>query len=144
MAGEEFLSHITTYAGADASAAEDTVWIDIPAGGVDAGAVGEALTEAGEVLRVRFASSGSPLTFYAWHDEQAGQLRLSMSRACPDALPFGGSYRPDTEPTAVAESISADVLPGVVLWEDLRSDSTEDEVDMVPFPVYVVPLGAAG
>ena len=29
-----------------------------------------------------------PATFYLWHEEQTGQLRLSVARCLPESLPF--------------------------------------------------------
>ena len=34
------------------------------------------------------AHGAAPVTFYAWHDEIAGQLRFSTARCAPESLPF--------------------------------------------------------
>ncbi|MEV2268220.1 hypothetical protein [Nonomuraea africana] len=136
MRGREvsgFLAEISSFAAVDLLVAPEdreremernTFWIPIPCDedghaddtGIDAEDVRAALTEMAAVLRQRFASARSLLTGYAWCDEQAGQLRMSMCSAAPDALPFGGPYRPDTDPTAVSAAIAAVSHPGLISW----------------------------
>ncbi|MFF4775509.1 hypothetical protein [Microtetraspora fusca] len=125
----------------------NTLWIGLPDGGFDAGAVRAALIHVGAGLRERFGSREGPpafpLTFYAWHDEQAGQLRMSMRSAPPDGLPFGARHRPVCEPDEVLASALADTSPGSVRWEELRPDDASPETGddaWPPFPVYVVAI----
>lgn len=152
MTAEEFLHEIRAYATEELQVLPmdprreweaNTVWLTVPGDAVAAERVSAALAEAGALLTARFAVASPPLTFYAWHDEQAGQLRLSVRSVAPDALPFCGAYQPDAGPDAVADSVAADALPGLVLWGDLQSESGEDPPEPAAFPVYVVALGAS-
>lgn len=47
------------------------------------------LDAAIEVRRGQVGQGVRPVTFYAWHDEQAMQLRFSVVRCTPVTLPFG-------------------------------------------------------
>ncbi|WP_283137555.1 hypothetical protein [Rhizohabitans arisaemae] len=128
----------------DEETAWNTRWIGVPEGGVDAEEVCGALVRLGEVLRVRFAAVEPPLTFYGWHDRQAGQLRLSLRSVGPHRLPFGRPYRVCVDPAEVAASVAADVAPGLVEWYELEpADAVEEEseAEEATFAVYVVPLG---
>src|SRR5512147_2274850 len=60
---------------------------------VDVAAVVNALFDVAAGIRSRLAGQPGPGTFYAWYDEQAGQLRCSLASAPPDQLPFGSLYR---------------------------------------------------
>jgi hypothetical protein len=40
--------------------------------------------------RIAQLSPAGPVTFYVWHDKQAGQLRCSLSSRAPASLPFAG------------------------------------------------------
>ncbi|MGA4994286.1 hypothetical protein [Nonomuraea bangladeshensis] len=113
--------------------------------GFDAGLVEQALVAVGKRLGLRFADVAGPVTFYAWYDEQAGQLRCSVASVEPHNLPFRGGFRPVDSPVPVVALMAADPLPGVVPWTDLREVS--DEVDASPdeqveytFPVFAVKL----
>ncbi|GIG03004.1 hypothetical protein Cci01nite_80970 [Catellatospora citrea] len=52
-----------------------------------------ALRFVEQELRRRLADQPNTGTFYAWYDEQAGQLRCSLTSAAPSRLPFGGALR---------------------------------------------------
>ncbi|MEZ7126374.1 hypothetical protein ACBR40_13690 [Nonomuraea sp. AD125B] len=111
--------------------------------GFDVRPAERALVTLGERLRARFVDVVGPVTFYAWYDEQAGQLRCSIVAAEPDDLPFGGRYRAVDDPAPVLALMAADVQPGVVLWADLREVPAEDvagpdEQVEYSFPVFVV------
>jgi hypothetical protein len=106
-------------------------------------AVAEAILAAGIRLRARFATSRTPITFYVWYDEQAGQLRLSVVSTGADELPFGGKYRIVQELDPIIRCIKSDAAPGFISWNDLEEvRGDDDEVDVVPppFPVFVVPI----
>jgi hypothetical protein len=113
--------------------------------GFDAGPVEQALVAVGERLGARFADVAGPVTFYAWYDEQAGQLRCSAASVEPGDLPFRGRFRPVDSPVPVLALMAADALPGVVPWTDLREVSAEEDagpdeqVEHV-FPVFAVKL----
>jgi hypothetical protein len=53
----------------------NTVWFGVPSQPVDSVAVAAALTDIGRQLRTRFGAAPGPVTFHAWYDQQAGQLR---------------------------------------------------------------------
>lgn len=65
----------------------------IPDGRLDVAAVVAALQFVHRELRQRATGSA---TFYAWYDEQAGQLRCSLTSAPADRLPFRAPYRGDS------------------------------------------------
>ncbi|MGI5267924.1 hypothetical protein ACQEUU_02085 [Nonomuraea sp. CA-218870] len=107
--------------------------------------VGRALVAVGERLRARFGDAAGPVTFYAWYDEQAGQLRCSVASVEPDDLPFGSCFRAVDDPAPVLALMAADVQPGLVPWGDLREVSAEeaagpDEQVEYSFPVFAVKL----
>lgn len=113
--------------------------------GFDVRPVERALVTVGERLGVRFVDAVGPVTFYAWYDEQAGQLRCSVASVEPDDLPFGGRFRSVDDPAPVLALMAADVQPGVVPWADLREVSAEeaagpDEQVECSFPVFAVKL----
>jgi hypothetical protein len=62
--------------------------------GLDARLVERALVTVGERLGARLVDVAGPVTFYAWYDELAGQLRCSVASVEPDDLPFGGGSAP--------------------------------------------------
>ncbi|MER6950700.1 hypothetical protein ABT294_42450 [Nonomuraea sp. NPDC000554] len=107
--------------------------------------VQRALVAVGERLSARFADVAGPVTFYAWYDEQAGQLRCSVASVEPDDLPFGGPFRSVDSPAPVLALMAADAQPGVVPWADLREVSAEEDADSdeqveYSFPVFAVKL----
>jgi hypothetical protein len=65
----------------------------VPVEPVNVAAVVAALDFVRDQLGRRLAGDAGPGTFYAWYDEQAGQLRCSLSSSQPDRLPFGAAYR---------------------------------------------------
>lgn len=104
--------------------------------------VEHALLVVGEHLRTRLSGSSGPISFYAWYDGQAGQLRCSVASVAPDGLPFGGRYFVVDSPGPVLELMAADVQPGRVDWAeltDLPEDGSQpaEQVDY-SFPVFVV------
>ena len=60
---------------------------------VDIAAVLSALIDVTTEIRRRLSGRPGPATFYAWYDEQAGQLRCSLASVPPDRLPFRAPYR---------------------------------------------------
>jgi hypothetical protein len=72
-------------------ARRNTWCYSVGAGSVDVPAVVAALKVVAAALRQRLATHGSG-TFYAWYDQQAGQLRCSLSSFPPEALPFRAPY----------------------------------------------------
>src|SRR5690348_6943348 len=70
--------------------------------------------------QVRAAGFDGTATFYVWHDEQAGQLRYSVSSRTRDNLPFRGNYRPTDDLGTIVASFLSDDAPGLVAWKDLE------------------------
>ncbi|WP_084962757.1 hypothetical protein [Thermoactinospora rubra] len=111
----------------------------------DARSVERALGVVGERLVMRFVDVAGPVTFYAWYDEQAGQLRCSVASVEPGDLPFEGRFRTVDDPAPVLALMAADAQPGVVPWADLREVSAgeaagPDEQVERSFPVFAVKL----
>jgi hypothetical protein len=107
-------------------AAEDanTSWFGAPPHermGMTADEVVAAFEEAAEALRDKVAAAGhpGPVTFYVWHDGQAGQLRCSVSSAAHDDLPFGGVYQVTGDLHAIVQEFLLDRAPGAISWGSL-------------------------
>jgi hypothetical protein len=103
-----------------------------------------AFLETGQALQHRVSAAGfdGTATFYVWHDEQAGQLRCSVSSRTPTDLPFGGNYQPTDDLSAIVAGFLSDDTPGFVPWEDLEPvDGIDPEDDHYPpFPVWTFDL----
>ncbi|MFC5821942.1 hypothetical protein [Nonomuraea harbinensis] len=63
----------------NAAARSNLVAFAVDAEGFDVRPVERALVAVGERLGARFVDAVGPVTFYAWYDEQAGQLRCSVA-----------------------------------------------------------------
>ncbi|BCJ39029.1 hypothetical protein Athai_65320 [Actinocatenispora thailandica] len=113
----------------------------VPPEQIDVPAVGSALSQVASELGGRLSRRGEVGTCYAWYDEQAGQVRCSLSSAPPDRLAFGGRYRLVARATDVVALAAADQTPGLVAWAAL-ADSNADEpaVRVPPFPVWAAAL----
>jgi hypothetical protein len=103
-----------------------------------------AFEETARALRRRIGETDirGMATFYVWHDEQAGQLRCSISSRTPANLPFGGNYRPAGDLGAIVTDFLSDGTPGLVLWDELEpADGVDaDEDSYPPFPVWTFDL----
>lgn len=106
----------------------------------DAAAVGQALVDVGRQLSARLAGVTGPVTFYAWYDEQAGQLRCSVTCTEVTALPFTGPFRPVDDPGPVLDRMAASSNPGTVLEEERREGPGADaeQAGGYWFPVFAV------
>ncbi|MEH0416122.1 hypothetical protein [Streptomyces sp. B21-083] len=98
--------------------------------------------------RVHDLGFSGVVTFYVWHDEQAGQLWCSTGSVPPDALPFGGTYVASDDLGPVIEGFLADSEPGFIAWSDLDdvqslSEKTETEPEIMPFGVWASSVGAS-
>jgi hypothetical protein len=107
---------------------------------VDVADVVAALNHVAAALRQRFASHVGIATFYAWYDQQAGQLRCSLASLGPESLPFGGAYFGTEDAAGVVRLAATDTHAGHIPWSDL-ADVTEESEDPAespfdPFPVW--------
>ncbi|WP_410631976.1 hypothetical protein [Amycolatopsis sp. cmx-4-83] len=68
------------------------------------------------VVRALGRRSGTPSTFYVWHDQQVGALKSSLSSLGPGELLFGAEYVPTRELAPIVEEFLADPGPGFVAW----------------------------
>ena len=127
-------------------ACRNTWWYSIGAGSVDVPAVVAALQVVAAALGQRLATHGSG-TFYAWYDQQAGQLRCSLSSFPPETLPFRAPYVVTGDAVEVVHLAAVDPEPGVVSWSELV-DVTDEATDTdmpkaqppAPFPVWCTVL----
>ena len=71
-----------------------------------------ALQDVALGLRDRFATSEQRGHFYAWYDDQAGQLRCSLTSQ--PKLPFAGSIRTTSDPRDVVHRLLEDPTPGFI------------------------------
>jgi hypothetical protein len=82
--------------------------------------------------------------FYAWHDAQAGQLRMSACRiASADELPFRRAITIVEDPLVLAEDVLASTYAHGIPWSELVPVAPGDEPPTpppYPFPVYARPL----
>jgi len=109
------------------------------------GQVCAAFERAAEALRSRIRSLGlqGTVTFYVWHDEQAGQLRCSMSSQAPDTLPFRGAYIATDALGPIIERFLGDQEPGHIPWSELNTETSQpaNETVVSPFPVWTRSVG---
>lgn len=82
-----------------------------------------ALRETAEGLRVRLETSETRGKFYAWYDEQAGQLRCSLTSL--ESLPFGATLREVYDPR---EIVNAALAHGTVDLSEAIEEAPADYV----------------
>jgi hypothetical protein len=83
--------------------------------GCDPEDVGDFLNDAADIWLARARTAGIvPATFYAWYDEMAGQLRISLVPGAADALPFAGSIELLASPQAVITAALSTWTPGLI------------------------------
>jgi hypothetical protein len=114
---------------------------------LDVAAVLAALIDVAAEIRRRLTGQSGPATFYAWYDDQAGQLRCSLASAPPDQLPFRGPYRAGAGAEVAEEVLRLavqDPHQGVVPFDE-ATPVTFNEVSNpevvatpAPFPVWAV------
>jgi len=75
--------------------------------------------------RIQYPSVGHA-TFYAWYDEQAGQLRMSMTSNPPDQLPFGCTVVLNDTPEKIVHRMLRDGSPGLIAWSELEVVDPDD------------------
>ncbi|HEY7373929.1 MAG TPA: hypothetical protein VIF57_17345 [Polyangia bacterium] len=87
--------------------------------GSDPHVVVRFLERAAEILLAQAKTAKIGLaTFYAWYDDQAGQLRFSLVPGRPDALPFRTPFDHVTASDLVRDALST-WTPGFVPFEQL-------------------------
>lgn len=127
-------------------ARRNTWWYSVGMGSVNVPAVVAALNVVAETLRQRLATHCSG-TFYAWYDQQAGQLRCSLSSFPPESLPFRAHYAVTGDAVEVVHLAAADPEPGVVSWSalvDVTDEATDTDTPRAQppsaFPVWCTVL----
>jgi hypothetical protein len=87
------------------------------------------------------AAGAGPMLLYCWHDEQAGQLRLSLVSTNHGRLPFGCEVVPAGELGAVVRSFLASPDLDGVPWSELPALLGDEEAGDVP--PYLLPVWIA-
>jgi hypothetical protein len=130
-------------------AAEDanTTWFGAPPHermGMSAEEVVAAFEETVEALRDQVAAADhkGPVTFYVWHDLQAGQLRCSTGSCAQDGLPFRTPYRLTGDLHSIVTEFIEDRAPGAIVWGELEPIPIPEsgEVEIPEFAVWVCDL----
>ena len=86
---------------------------------------------------------GGPATFYVWHDEQVGALKVSLTSLGPGELPFAAEYVPAGELGPIVEAFLADPSPGFVPWDDIEPVAAGEPDPLIPpFSVWVRTIAA--
>ncbi|MFI9818757.1 hypothetical protein [Saccharothrix variisporea] len=85
--------------------------------------------------RVRALGHGGSVSFYVWHDQQAGQLRCSTTTSPRDRLPFGARVDLEASLAAIVEEFLAD------RGAEASADPEPGDAEFV-VPVWVVEVGA--
>ena len=72
----------------------------------------------------------APITFYAWHDEMAGQLRFSTALCTCESLPFAVGIQLVEHPEEVVRRFLSSPYRDGVPWSTMRTDGAHspDEV----------------
>jgi hypothetical protein len=76
--------------------------------------------------RTLAAEHAGPMLLYCWHDEQAGQLRLSMVSASHGSLPFECGVMPASDLGAIVRSFLGSPFLEGVPWAELRPAGPND------------------
>ncbi|HVW99301.1 MAG TPA: hypothetical protein VHA52_02510 [Candidatus Babeliaceae bacterium] len=84
----------------------------------------------------------SPVTFYLWHDELAGQLRFNFISGHCEKLPFGCTVIPVlTVKEILQDFLSSPYLQGIPLNEfeviDINEESEDEEDEVINFELKV-------
>lgn len=114
-----------------ASEARTNTWRYGISGNIDVATVVEALYFVQNELRRRFLEQVGSATFYAWYDDQAGQLRCSLRSAPPDRLPFRAPYCLTADASDIVHEAATDPHPGTIAWDELTPIGTASNLGMV-------------
>ena len=90
--------------------------------------------------QMQASDPGAGATFYCWYDEQAGQLRLSVTRQPPTRLPFGVPVEVVGDPGEVVRLALGDPSPGVIPRNEMEPVFAvgEAEVTVCALKVWAV------
>lgn len=87
---------------------------------------------------------GHRMTFYAWTDDQAEQLRVSARSSPPTELPFGTVYDATASLDTVARAFAAH--DGVIAWHEFQDEplgaSEAERSQLAALPVWTCRLGS--
>jgi hypothetical protein len=94
-------------------------------------------SELVEFLRAAMAIRGElvalqsvrPVSFYAWYDEMAGQLRFSTACCTKNTLPFGATLALLDDPNEIAEAIAQSSYRDGIPWNELREEPFDADDD---------------
>lgn len=92
-------------------------------------------------IRYRVLAGTGPQTTYAWHDEQACQLRFATANCEPDKLPFACKVDLQESPDAIVASWlnSPDCIPWDQL-KDIDDNNCEDVLNIPALRVWVIQM----
>lgn len=76
-----------------------------------------ATARRGQIQHMQYIG---PVTFYVWHDLQAGQLRCSTASTSKEFLPFHRPIDLNVSLVRIVEKFLLDINPGKIPWSDLR------------------------
>jgi hypothetical protein len=109
-----------------------------------------AFEETASRLRRRIGATSyrGTSTFYVWHDDNAGQLRCSVTSRPPTNLPLDGAYLLTDHLGDIIAAFLDDTAPGLVLWRKLEANggtaaAEEGGIDP-PVPVWICDVSPAG
>lgn len=109
--------------GEPGAGANQNLWcISLPSNEqIPAGDVLAFLRSALDIRReLVFARSLAPVTFYAWHDEMAGQLRFSTACCSRDALPFAAAVQLVDEPDELVGAFLRSPYRDGIPWTEME------------------------
>ncbi|GAA2677692.1 MULTISPECIES: hypothetical protein [Actinoplanes] len=101
--------------------------------------------ETAAVLRDQVARSGhqGTVTYYVWHDGEAGQLRCSVCTRKPGDLVFPVAYQVTDDLRAIVVEFLEDRAPGSIQWGALEPIPFP-ESEPVPMAVWAFDLTPFG
>lgn len=80
-----------------------------------------------DVVQVREKQITEPMTFYCWFDEQASALCLGLVSASEQELPFGATYRLESELTGIVENFRESNYHNGIPWRELEDVTVDDK-----------------
>lgn len=89
----------------------------------------EAMAVRGELVTLQTVR---PVCSYAWHDEMAGQLRLSTACCTRETLPFSSELTLLDDPTEIADGFAHSPYRDGIPSHELREVALDDGDDDLP------------